>query len=88
MNLMKIKFILCTHLFDCTYLTLGLIQENGPFHPLLLVFWHFEVEYLMVEFSPRSQMFIITIIILINPQPEQDWLAENLPSAGLSNLNE
>ena len=35
-------------------------------------------------------MFIITIInfIPIIQQPEQDWLAENQPTAGLSNLNE
>ena len=35
-------------------------------------------------------MFIITIIILIliTQQPEQDRLAENQPTAGLSSLNE
>ena len=35
-------------------------------------------------------MFIITIIIFIpiTQQPEQDRLAENQPTAGLSNLNE
>ena len=40
--------------------------------------------------SPRSQMFIITIIIFIpiTQQPEQDRLAENQPTAGLSSLNE
>ena len=42
------------------------------------------------KLSPRSQMFIITIIIfiLITQQPEQDSLAENQPTAGLSSLNE
>ena len=35
-----------------------------------------------------SQMFIITIIIPITQQPEQDRLAENQPMAGLSSLNE
>ena len=41
--------------------------------------------------SLRSRMFIISIIIFIpitQQQPEQDWLAENLPTGGLSNLNE
>ena len=35
-------------------------------------------------------MFIITIIIFIpvTQQPEQDRLAENQPTAGLSSLNE
>ena len=42
------------------------------------------------KLSPRSQMFIITIIIFIpiTQQPEQDRLAENQPTAGLSSLNE
>ena len=35
-----------------------------------------------------SQMFIIIIIILITQQPEQDRLAENQLTAGLSSLNE
>ena len=35
-----------------------------------------------------SQMFIITIIILITQQPEQDRLAENQPTASLSSLYE
>ena len=33
-------------------------------------------------------MFIISIFIPITQQPEQDRLAENQPTAGLSSLNE
>ena len=47
-------------------------------------------KYHWFSLSPRSQMFIITIIIFIpiTEQPEQDRLAENQPPAGLSSLNE
>ena len=42
------------------------------------------------QLSPRSQMFIITIIIFIptTQQLEQERLAENQPLAGLSSQNE
>ena len=49
------------------------------------------MESTRVKLSPRSQMFILTAIIIFIPitqQPEQDRWAENQPTAGLSSLNE
>ena len=49
------------------------------------------MESTRVKLSPRSQMFILTAIIIFIPitqQPEQERLAENQPMAGLSSLDE